>query len=305
MSTTTISAPVPEDDGDDAKNLPGYKVLGIEGQGGLSTVFRARQLSLNRIVALRTVREGVSAESSEWRLRQEAAILAQVQHPHVNSILDCREHAGQVYLVLEYIPGGSLAKQIKGQPQPVRTAATLVRHLAQTVAHIHKRGVIHCNLKPQKILLAGVSESPPHGRSSFLDCEDLFGIPLLSGFELALDRGSLRDLKQGEIRGTSKYMAPEQASGRSARIGPATDIYGLGGILYELLAGRAAFEGATANELLQKIIQIEPELLHKLNPDIHPKLAAICHRCLQKEPTDRYAEALDLANDLRSFLEHY
>lgn len=306
MTTTIISAPAPEDDGgDDAKNLPGYKILGPEGRGGMATVYRALQHSLNRIVALRTVREGMSAESSAPMLRQEAAILARVQHPHVNSILDCFEHRGQTYLVLEYIAGGNLATRIKGNQQPVLAAAELVEHLARTVAHIHRCGIIHGNLKPQKILLAKVPLAAPSDLPEPMNCEVVYGIPLISGFELALDRRLQGELKEGEIRGTPKYMAPEQASGCRESIGPATDIYALGGILFELLAGRPVFEAATVHELLQKKIHSEPEPLRNLNSTVHPRLEAICQKCLQRETADRYADALDLAHALRVFAESY
>ena len=133
--------------------------------------------------------------------------------------------------------------------------------------------------------------------------EEVYGIPLVSGFELALDRQRLSDLKEGEIRGTPAYMAPEQARGRHQDVGPATDIYGLGAILYELLTGRPPFQAATSLDLLMQVMDNQPESVRKLNPGVDSNLEAICHKCLHKDPAKRYANGLELASELRKFAD--
>src|SRR5262249_39168916 len=133
--------------------------------------------------------------------------------------------------------------------------------------------------------------------------EDVYGIPLVGGFELALDRQRLAELKEGEIRGTPAYMAPELARGRHQDVGPATDIYGLGAILYEMLTGRPPFRAATLVDVMMLVMEKEPEAVRKLNPAVDPKLEAICHRCLHKEQAQRYASGLELASELRGFVD--
>jgi serine/threonine protein kinase len=289
------------DDGD-GKDLPGYEIQDVVGYSGLAVVYRARQRSLNRIVAIRTIRLESGSEEVAQCLLREAAILSRLQHPHVVSILDCLEHASRVYLVLEYIEGGTLAARIAGQQQQARLAASLVERLARTFAYIHRCGIMHCNLKPRKVLLAAVPAAGTPGHPGPLNHEGVYGIPLVSGFELALDRERLTDLREGEIRGTPAYMAPEQAQGRHQDVSPATDIYGLGAILYEMLTGRPPFQAATPLDLLRQVMEAEPEPLRKLNPDVDSKLEAICHKCLDKEPAKRYANGLELASELQSYV---
>jgi serine/threonine protein kinase len=295
-STTT-----PDDD--DPMDLPGYDILDVVGYGGLAVVYRARQHSLNRLVAIRTIRGEAGSEEVAQCLLREAAYLARLPHPHVVSILERLEHAGRVCLVLEYIEGGTLAARIAGQQQLALPAATLVERLARTLAYIHQCGIVHCNLKPRKVLLAATPATGTPARAEPLNCEELFGIPLVSGFELALDRQCLTDLKEGEIRGTPAYMAPEQARGRHQEVGPATDIYGLGAILYELLTGRPPFQAATPLDVLMQVMEKEPEAVRKLNAGVDRKLEAICQKCLHKEPAKRYASGLELASELRGFVE--
>jgi serine/threonine protein kinase len=291
----------PSDD-DDPQHLPGYEILDEVGRGGLAVVFRARQRSSNRIVALRTTRTEVGDQQTARSLLWEADLLARLQHPHVVSILDRFEYAGRVFLVLEYIEGGTLAARLTGEPQPARPAATLVERLARTLAWIHQRGIIHCNLKPRKVQLAAVPATPPPGRPDSWDCEEVYGIPLISGFELALDRQRLAELQVGEVRGTPAYMAPEQARAQHQAIGPATDIYALGVILFEMLTGRTPFVAETAIELLRQAIDGEPIAVRTLNPAVDRKLEAICHKCLHKDPAQRYADGLELAAALRGFV---
>jgi serine/threonine protein kinase len=288
---------------DDPKHLPGYDILDLVENDGLAVVYRARQRSLNRIVAIRTIRGEWGSEDSAQCLLREATFLARLQHPHVVSILDLFECAGRNYLVLEYIEGGTLAARIANQQQQSGPAATLVERLARTLASIHQRGIVHCNLKPRNVHLAAAPATATSGRGERLTCEDVYGIPLVSGFELALDRQRLAELKEGEIRGTPAYMAPEQAQGRLRDVGPATDIYGLGAILYEMLTARRPFQAARPLDVLTQVIEMEPESVRKLNPGVDRKLEAICERCMQKDPAKRYVNGLELATELRGFVD--
>lgn len=297
-----VAETVIADDGN-PKGLPGYDILDVVGYGGLAVVYRARQHSLNRVVTIRTIRVEASSEETTQCLEQEAGVLARLQHPHVVSILDRLEHAGRVYLVLEYIEGGTLAARIAGQPQPARPAAHLVERLAHTLAHIHQCGIVHCNLKPRNVLLAAAPATGTPRRAEPLNCEEVYGIPLVSGFELALDRQHLADLQEGEIRGTPAYMAPEQARGHHQDVGPATDIYGLGAILYEVLTGRPPFQATTPLDVLMQVKEKDPEAVRKVNPDVDRKLEAVCHQCLNKDPGKRYANGLELASALRGVLD--
>lgn len=297
----SVATTTPDDD--DPVDLPGYEILDLVGTEGLAVVYCARQRSLNRVVAIRTNRAEASSETAAECLRWEAAVLARLQHPHVVSILDRLECNGRVYLVLEYIDGGTLATRIAGQQQPGIAAATLVERLARTLAYIHQCGFVHCNLKPRKVLLAAPPSPEAQGHAESSDYEEVYGIPLISGFELAVDRQRLADMKEGEIRGTPAYMAPEQARGRYQDVGPATDIYGLGAILYELLTGRRPFLAAMSLDFLKQVIETEPELVRTLNPNVDRKLEAICHKCLHKDPAKRYATGLELASELRGFVD--
>jgi serine/threonine-protein kinase len=292
-------------DGDDNRDLPeglpGYDLLDEIGRGGLAVVYRARQRNLNRIVAVRTIRGGANSEEVIRLFLWEAEVLTRLQHPHVVTILDRLTHEGQVYLVLEYVNGGTLAKRIAGRPQPPRAAAALIERLALTLGHVHQCEIVHCNLKPRNVLLAAAPNTGSPSGSEALDCEAAYGIPLLSSFALALDRQRPADFKEGIIRGTPAYMAPEQASARHKDISPCTDVYGLGAILYELLTGRPPFQAATAIDLLKLAMEEEPKSIRKLNPGVDRKLEAICHKCLHKDPAKRFAGGLELATELRAY----
>jgi eukaryotic-like serine/threonine-protein kinase len=297
-----MSAATSTSDDGDAHDLPGYDILDLVGEEGLAVIYRARQRSLNRVVAIRTIPPVPDLKTAADCLRWEAAVLSRVQHPHVVSILDCFEHAGHVYLILEYVAGGTLDRRIAGQPQPARLASALVGRLARTVAYIHDCGILHCNLKPRKVVLAATNADETSGKTDSSTHEGAYGIPLLSGFELALDKQRLGEVAEGHVRGTPAYMAPEQAQGRSRDIGPATDVYGLGAILYEMLTGRAPFQATTFPECFKQIAETAPEPVRKLNPRVDAKLEAICHKCLNKSPAERYAGGLELATELEAYV---
>jgi hypothetical protein len=275
-------------------DIPGYVVQGILGHGGMATVFKARQLSLDRLVALKMIQAGPIARPQEIsRFRTEAAAIAQFQHPNIVQIYEVGEHNGLPFLALELVQGPTLAKHLSRTPQPARAAAELVEILARGVAVAHERGIIHRDLKPGNVLLA---PSPTAGESPY-------GIPKIADFGLAKrmdDDSSLT--RTGDFIGTASYVAPEQARGQTREIGPAVDTYALGAILYEMLTGRPPFLGPSVLETLHQVTTQEPVPPGVLQPSVPRDLEAICLKCLSKQPTQRYASARELADDLRRFL---
>jgi hypothetical protein len=266
--------------------LPGYEILGELGRGGMGIVYKARCLRLNRLVALKVVRaDSAAALTQHSRFLVEGEVLARLQHPNVVQIYDIGFYQGQRYCALELVAGGSLAARLDGQPLPVREAAQLVASLAQAVYAAHAQHIIHRDLKPANVLLT------------------TDGVPKVTDFGLAkMVDVDLKLTQTGGVFGTPAYMAPEQALGQTAHIGPHTDIHALGVILYEALTGRPPFLGATCQEVLQQVSWHEPVPPRQLQPQVPRDLETICLRCLQKEPRNRYASARELADDLQRFL---
>ncbi len=292
---TTIFSPVANHERPVQENVPGYEILAEVGRGGMGVVYQARQLSLNRIVALKRIRhQDDITEQDLLRFRLEAEAVARLNHPHIVRIHDFGEHQGKPYISMEFIEGGSLAGRLAAGPFELREAASLVEILARAIQHAHERGIVHRDLKPGNILL---QRTGPDRR---LD------IPRIADFGLAknLDGLSASLSVSGVVMGTANYMAPEQARGLRT-IGPAADIYALGAILYECLTGRPPFQGDSRDEILFQVIAEEPIRPTLLRPESEPSLAGdleyICLRCLEKDPADRYPTALALADDLRRF----
>src|SRR5262249_47433897 len=237
----------------------------------------------------------------------EAEAVAQLQHPHIVQIHEVGEHDGRPYLALEFVPGGSLDRYLEGTPQPAQVAARLVQTLAQAVHHAHERGVLHRDLKPANVLLvSGGVVSGEEGASGETTHHSPLTThqPKITDFGLAkvLDEESAGPARSGDVLGTPSYMAPEQAEGKPGATGPATDVYGLGAIIYELLTGRPPFKAETALETLHQVRSQEPVSPSQLQPRCPRDLVTICLKCLQKEPARRYASARELADDLRRFL---
>jgi serine/threonine protein kinase/WD40 repeat protein len=283
----------------------GYEILGELGHGGMGTVYKARQTSLKRIVALKMIQIGAHAHPVALaRFRAEAEAVARLQHPGIVQIFEVGQQDSMPFFSLEYVDGGSLSDKLAGQPQPPRVAAELVEKVAQAVYFAHRRGVVHRDLKPSNILLS--SGSPTSGEPWDLTARGLSldqMIPKVADFGLAKQlEGDSSQTASGLIMGTPSYMAPEQAEGKVHEIGPAADTYALGAILYEMLTGSPPFKGATPLETLEQVRSEEPVPPRRLQPRLARDLETICLKALAKIPSRRYANAGLLAEDLRHFL---
>jgi tetratricopeptide (TPR) repeat protein len=268
-------------------HIPGYEVGALLGRGGMGVVYKARHLRLNRFVALKMLIAGAYAGPRERaRFQREAEAVASLRHANIVQVYDVGEHEGWPYFTMELLEGGSLAQAMAGTPQPARQAAALVATLAEAMEVAHRGGIVHRDLKPANILLAA------EGTPKVAD----FGVARHSDGEPALTLSGARI-------GTPSYMAPEQVIGKPGTMGPATDVYALGAVLYEMLTGRPPFRGETAAETEREVIRDEPVSPSRLNPKVPRDLETICLKCLFKEPGRRYASAAALAADLKRFSE--
>ncbi|MGO9464376.1 MAG: protein kinase domain-containing protein [Isosphaeraceae bacterium] len=283
---------------------PGFQIIEEVGRGGMGIVYMARQVRLNRLVALKMMLAGQHASPAELvRFHAEAEAVGRLQHPNIVQIHEIGEHEGLTYLALEFVAGGTLEARINSTPQSPIPAATLVATLARAIHAAHQRGIVHRDLKPGNILL-GIEQFDPDGRSdgSAASSAQTFGVPKITDFGLAKWLGGDRGLTSvGAVAGTPSYMAPEQAAGQA--VGPAADVYALGAVLYELLTGRPPFKGTSALETLSLVRSVEPIRPRQLQPKVPRDLETICLKCLQKEASKRYATAEELAKDLHRFLE--
>jgi serine/threonine protein kinase len=262
--------------------LPGFDVLEEVGRGAMGVVYKALQHRLSRVVALKMLLGGVNASPrARMRFREEAKAVAQLQHPYIVQIFDVIEHDGQFFLALEYVGGGNLSRRQRLKPFAPEGAARCVTKVARAMQFAHERGIIHRDLKPSNILLT----------------ED--GIPKVTDFGLAkrLDDDTNRT-QTGTVIGTPDYMPPEQAEGKVKELGPASDVYSLGCVLYELLAGQPPFRGEALVRVLDAVRFQKPRRPGEMRPGVPRALEAICLKCLEKAPADRYATAAALADDL-------
>jgi eukaryotic-like serine/threonine-protein kinase len=267
------------------RDFGSYELIREIGRGGMGVVFQARQRDLDRSVALKMILAGnLASPELVRRFQAEAKAAARVRHPSVVSIHEVGQIHGQDFFAMELIDGQSLAEQIARQPLDVPAAVRLVATVARAVDHLHRQGIIHRDLKPSNILL------------------DADGRPYVTDFGLAKMFAAGTDMTAtGIIAGTPSYMAPEQAAGRRAEVGPAADVYSLGAILYELLTGVPPFRGETPLDTLMESLSGDPPRPRTLNKRIPSGLELICLKCLAKYPKDRYRSAAALADDLDRF----
>jgi TolB-like protein/Flp pilus assembly protein TadD len=269
-------------------DLGDYELLEEIGRGGQGIVYRARQKSLNRTVALKVIGLGQWATKAHLtRFRLEAEAAASLEHPCIVPIYEVGERHGACYFSMGLVEGDQLDAVSKREPMPIRHAAELIAKLARTVHYAHERGILHRDIKPGNILLDAKGE--PHLTD--------FGLARLVETESTVTRTM-------EVLGTPSYMAPEQAVGNNARVSSATDVYGLGAVFYQLLTGHPPFAGGTTFETVRLVLDTEPRQPRLLNPKVDRDLATICLKCLEKDPQRRYSSALALAEDLEHWLKH-
>jgi tetratricopeptide (TPR) repeat protein len=264
-----------------------YQIRRELGRGGMGVVYEARQVSLNRPVALKMVRAGLLAGGDELRrFQNEAEAVALLDHPGIVPVYEVGEHEGQHYFSMKLVPGGSLVPLLPQYKDDPRAAARLVAEAAEAVAHAHARGVLHRDLKPANLLV------------------DDEGHPHVTDFGLAKKvEADVEFTQSGAILGTPAFMSPEQATGRRGSITTATDVYGLGSVLYALLAGKAPFGGDSVVETLDAVRNSPPEPPTRFNAQVPRDLETVCLKCLEKDPRRRYPSAQALADDLRAWLE--
>jgi WD40 repeat protein len=285
LQSTQKVAPAAAHDGRAFPEIPGYEILSELGRGGMGVVYKAWQVRLGRIVALKMIGSGTSAGPEELaRFRLEADAVARMQHPNVVQIYDVGEHDGRPYFPLEFVEGGSLAQKLAGKPLPCREAAALVQTLARAIDCAHQRGIVHRDLKPANVLLTAD------------------GTPKITDFGLAKLQGEAGLSQAGQPLGTASYMPPEQALGNLREIGPAADVYALGAILYECLTGGPPFLGETWQETVMQVLTEEPLAPNRRRRDVPRDLETICLKCLHKQPAGRYDSAQVLADRLGLFL---
>ena len=268
--------------------LGDYELLEEVGRGGQGVVFRARQKSLNRTVALKIIGLGQWATSAHLkRFRLEAEAAARLEHPGIVPIHEVGERDGSCYFSMKFIEGGQLDAVVRREPMAVRRAAELIAKVARTVHYAHEHGILHRDIKPGNILLDGKGE--PHLTD--------FGLARLVESESTVTRTM-------EVLGTPSYMAPEQAVGNNDAVSSVTDVYGLGAVLYQLLTGHPPFAGGTTYETIKLLLDSEPGRPRLWNPKVDRDLSTICLKCLEKDPKGRYSSALELAEDLERWLKH-
>src|SRR5882724_11058935 len=265
-----------------------YELLEQIGRGGQGVVFRARQKSLNRTVALKVISLGQWASKAHLkRFRLEAEAAARLEHPGIVPIYEVDERDGSCYFSMKFVEGGQLDEITRREPMPIRRAVELIAKVARTVHYAHEHGILHRDIKPGNILL------------------DAKGEPHLTDFGLARLVETESSITQTlDVIGTPSYMAPEQAVGNNAAVSSATDVYGLGAVLYQLLTGQPPFAGGTTYETIKLLLDTEPRQPRLLNPKIDRDLSTICLKCLEKDPKRRYSSAVALAEDIERWLKH-
>jgi WD40 repeat protein len=261
-----------------------YSILGLLGEGGVGRVYLAQQTSPPRKVALKLLASSEQDEAARQRFRVEAEASARLQHPHIVEIFEVGEDGGRPFLVLEFLEGGSLADRLRQQTMGASEAVVLLQTLARAIHFAHCQGFVHRDLKPGNVLF------------------NRDGLAKIADFGLALAVGNTAGLTHTrQVLGTPAYMAPEQAQADRLRVGPATDVYALGVILYECLTGRRPFPGESPLEIMHAVVHSDPIPPRTHRPELARDLEAICLKCLNKEPERRYPSAWELAEDLERY----
>jgi serine/threonine protein kinase len=264
-----------------------YELLEEIARGGMGVVYKARQVSLNRPVALKMILAGQLASAEDVRrFRTEAEAAANLRHPNIVGIHEVGEHQGQHYFSMDYVAGRSLADLLRDGPLPAERAARYVRTVAEAIHYAHKQGILHRDLKPSNVLIDGDDR------------------PLVTDFGLAkkIEDGA-GPTATGQVLGTPGYMPPEQAARGSIPVGPAADVYSLGALLYALVTGRPPFQSDNALDTLLQVVHDEPVPPRLLNPKVPAGVETVCLKCLEKDPRHRYGSAQELADDLERFLD--
>jgi len=285
-------------------NIPGYEILAELGRGGMGVVYKARDQKLNRMVALKMILSGGHASESDLaRFMTEAQAVAALHHPNIVQIYEVGQHNGLRFFTMEFVEAGSLANKVHDNPLPPKEAAAVVSQLADGIACAHGKGVVHRDLKPENVLLAAgsASDTATPRRTDYVPKITDFG--LAKRFNPAEPGSHPTGLTlTGEIIGTPGYMAPEQARGAPKEIGPLTDVYSLGAILYRLLTGRPPFQAPLPWEAIEQLLRDDPVAPSSLVPRIPKDLETITLKCLRREQGERYQSAKTVADDLGRFL---
>ncbi len=277
-----------------------YELLQEVGRGGMGVVYRAREIGLGRTVALKVMLSD-SALNAE-RFRHETQAVARLQHPNIAAIHEVGSFEGQSYYTMDFINGPSLDQRLKAGPLPLREAAVYVQVLAKAVHYAHAHNILHRDLKPANVLLKQATFDGVT-RGTVGQAVEVTSIPILTDFGLAKDLSAqVQNTESGTMVGTPNYMAPEQALGKIHELGPPTDVWGLGALLYELITGTPPFSASNILETARRILEDDPLPPRQLVPTIDADLDAICLKCLEKEPGNRYVSAQALADDLGRFL---